>query len=151
MRTRFPWSSVREAVFCRCFWGFAMNDLSKQPASSWLDFSLMGVGFWMLFSPATLDFSAARPDSWLIVLAALLVIGLAFSLRRAFHNWEAWAVAALGGILVVLPWIAGFQGGAGATANAVICGILIAILAVGRWYAHGHGMDEGPAAPPTTA
>lgn len=126
-----------------------MNDLSKTPISSWLDFSLMGVGFWMLFSPATLDFSAAKPDSWLIVVAALIVIALAFSQRRAFHDWEAWSVVALGAILIAIPWIAGFQGGTEAIANSVICGLLIATLGISRWYAHGHGMDEGPATPTT--
>lgn len=124
-----------------------MNDVSKRPVSDWLDFSLMGAGFWLLFSPAFLHFNSEKPENWLAVLMGLIVVALAFSLRSAFRLWETGLTGLVGVMLVALPWVAGFHAGPKVTASMVICGVITAGAAAGRWYLHTHGLDKGPTAP----
>lgn len=123
-----------------------MNNTLKKPVTDTLDIALMLAGFWMLFSPAILHFNSENPENWLSVLSGFVVIVLAFSVRRAFRNWELWLIAGIGAVLVAMPWIAAFGPDTRATPNAVLCGIFIFAAAVGRWYAHSQGMDKGPTA-----
>lgn len=125
-----------------------MSDAAKKSVVSWLDFTLMAVGFWMLFSPAFLKFNSDKPDNWIAVLMGLVVITLAFTLRRAFRAWGVWITLAAGAFLVVLPWVAGLHAGPKVTMNSVICGLIVIAAALGRLYAHNHGLDKVPEAPP---
>ena len=120
---------------------------SKRPVTEWLDFLLMGAGFWLLFSPAFLHFNSEKPENWLAVLMGAIVVALAFSLRSAFRVWETGLAGLAGVILLALPWVAGFHAGPKVTVSMVICGIITAATAAGRWYLYSRGLGKGPTAP----
>ena len=149
METRYAWaarsppSSPREALSL----GVTMNTTKKMPVSNWLDFTLIAVGFWLLFSPAFLHFNSENPENWIASLAGMVVLVPAFALRHSFRAWSAWSVAVVGAVMIPLPWVAGFDAGPTPTLNVVICGLITLAAAVGRWYAHAKGLDQGPAAP----
>lgn len=121
-----------------------MTNTSKRSVSDTLDFTLMAVGFWMLFSPAVLHFNSDKPENWISVVAGFIVIAFAFAVRRAYRDWELWTMAVIGAVVAVLPWIAGFNPATKAEMNTVICGIVIVAAAIGRWYVQGHGVGADP-------
>ena len=94
----------------------------------------------MIVSPWALNYSADKNPTWTAVTLGIL-IGLAalFALYRVMA-WEEWGNVVLGVWLVISPWVLSFSNITTAMANAVIVGVVVALLAL---WALGTDKDIG--------
>lgn len=109
----------------------------------WADWVLLGLGAWLLASPATLGYQTPALI-WSDVASGLVVIALAT--LALWHGWAvaAWA-AALPGVWLVLAPIVFWAREPAAYANDTLVGALLVAFAV----LIPHGMDYGEPAQPT--
>jgi hypothetical protein len=88
------------------------------------------LGIWLIIAPWVLGFSGTgRPVGTTVVAGIILLVSsiIAMSSPRA---WEEWVDIVLGVLLVISPWVLGFTGTTVARDNAVICGIIMIVLAL---------------------
>ena len=106
----------------------------------WQDPINLILGIWMIVSPWALNYSADKNPTWNAVTLGIL-IGLAalFALYRVMA-WEEWGNVVLGVWLVISPWVLSFSNITTAMANAVIVGVVVALLAL---WALGTDKDIG--------
>jgi heme/copper-type cytochrome/quinol oxidase subunit 3 len=114
----------------------------------WQDPINIVIGIWLIASPWVIgyaDYTAAMANSVAVgALLAAAALGAIF-LPRA---WEEWTEVALGLWMILSPWLLGFAAAGAATANAVVCGLVVIALALwvlatdkdyGGWL-HGRAM-----------
>jgi hypothetical protein len=113
----------------------------------WQDWGNLLLGAWLFVSPWALKYADELPkaawNAYILGAAIVLFAAVAVYLPRV---WEEWLNVALGAWLVISPWALDFASNRNVTINAVIVGILVAVLAVWamfrdqdfqRWW-HGH-------------
>jgi len=114
----------------------------------WQDPLNLILGIWMIVSPwalryqtdMTLNAVMSNPaTSNAVLLGALIAAAALIALFRVMA-WEEWANVVLGVWLVISPWALGFSSLATAMWNAVIVGIVVAVLAL---WALGTDKDIG--------
>jgi hypothetical protein len=106
----------------------------------WQDPLNLILGVWMVASPWVLNYSTQRDPTWnAIILGILIALAALFALFRVMA-WEEWGNVVLGVWLVISPWVLGFSGMAQAMSNAVIVGVVVAVLAL---WALGTDKDIG--------
>jgi hypothetical protein len=93
----------------------------------WQDAASLLVGVWLVSSPFALDFGGAA--AWITIVLGLFVV-LAGVEGLALPSYlEEWVEILLGLALALAPWTIGYEQ-ASATANSVLSGILVILLAV---------------------
>lgn len=97
----------------------------------WQDWVTLVLGIWLFFSPWILSFYSAMPDaSW-----NFFVLGVAFVVFGAFGLnlrtlWEEWVNLVLGIWMIISPWVLQYSGHSAARDDAVIVGIIVAVMAI---------------------
>jgi hypothetical protein len=97
----------------------------------WQDWANLALGAWMIISPWALGFAdsdnAAALSAWTLGAGIVVFAGMAASMPKA---WEEGINALLGVGLFVSPWALDFTAQSNPTSNAVIVGVLVAVLAL---------------------
>lgn len=117
----------------------------------WEDWLNMLLGAWLFASPWLLKYADALPraawSAWISGAAIVLFAAVALYMPKAV---EEIANALLGVWVAVSPWIIGFAANRDVTTNAVVVGVLVALLAI--WAAKSganvekwHGNNRHPA------
>lgn len=111
----------------------------------WQDPVNLVLGLWTMASPWVLSYAFETTPTRNAVIVGALIAGLAFLALYKLMAWEEWLSVALGAWLVASPWVLGFSGLVTAMWNAVIIGVVVAVLAlwelgtdkqIGGWWSH---------------
>jgi len=97
----------------------------------WQDAVDLVLGVWLFVSPWALRFYGALPGSsgnFFIVGVAMVVFAIVG--LNARWLWQEWVNLALGVWLIVSPWLLGFQANVAARDDALLVGIVAAVMAV---------------------
>lgn len=94
---------------------------------NWLNVLL---AIWLFISPWVLQYAAVETAAWNAWVVAIAIAALSIAALARLAQWEEWVNLALGVWLIFSPWILGFSANANAMGNAVIVGIICAILAI---------------------
>jgi len=94
---------------------------------NWLNVLL---AIWLFISPWVLQYAAVETAAWNAWVVAIAIAALSIAALARLAQWEEWVNLALGVWLILSPWILGFSANANAMGNAVIVGIICAILAI---------------------
>lgn len=96
----------------------------------WQDWGNLLLGAWLFVSPWVLRYPSDTPNAtWnAYILGAAIVIFAALAVYMP-RIWEEGLNVALGVWMIVSPWVLGFASHRDVTANAVIVGVLVTILA----------------------
>ncbi|MCS6945356.1 MAG: SPW repeat protein [Sutterellaceae bacterium] len=113
----------------------------------WQDPVNLVLGVWLIVSPWLLSYASEAAATWNAAILGVLISAAAiWALFRVFA-WQQWANVAFGLWLIVSPWLLGFGGVAAALYNAVIVGLVVAVLAlwalgtdrdIGGWWRPAH-------------
>ena len=96
----------------------------------WQDPLNLILGLWLIASPWVLEYNGeANPTLNAVIVGVLIAAAALFALYRV-KAWEEWGNIAFGVWLVISPWILGFSALQSALSNAVIVGVLVALLAL---------------------
>jgi hypothetical protein len=96
----------------------------------WQDWAKVAVGVWLLVSLWALGTVVDPTSSWNAWIVGVLIVTASMTSLRAPKEVRAeWASLALGGWLLLSPWILGFTAQVNATRNAWIAGALVVVLA----------------------
>lgn len=76
------------------------------------------------------DGTGLQTTTWNFVIVGLAAIATAAVALYAYQAWEEWVALGLGLWMIVSPWVLGFNTIAILTWIAVICGAIIAAMAV---------------------
>ena len=106
----------------------------------WQDPVNLLLGLWLIASPWALGFSAEVNPTWNAVIFGLLIAAVSLVALFRVMAWEEWVNLAAGIWLLISPWVLGFSGIAMALYNAVIVGVVVAVLAL---WALGTDKDIG--------
>jgi hypothetical protein len=99
-------------------------------AENWLDPVELLFSVWLLASPFVLGFFDVSSAS-IVMIAIGSTVFLTAQLGLSNHlPWEEWINLLLAALLIASPWLFGFAGIMAATVNAVVSGIILAILAL---------------------
>jgi hypothetical protein len=130
--------------------------MSKMSITHWQDPLNLILGIWMIVSPWALQYQTDMQQLTLnvvlsnaavanaVILGILIAAAALIALFRVMA-WEEWVNVVLGVWLVISPWVLGFSSLATAMWNAVIIGIVVAVLAlwalgtdkdIGGWWSH---------------
>ncbi|MER3479444.1 MAG: hypothetical protein C4327_02900 [Meiothermus sp.] len=96
----------------------------------WQDISNLVLGLWLVLSPWILGYASTSAALWNGILVGIVVAVLALTHMRGGPLWEEWVSLALGIWLILSPWLLGFSSLSVPTWNAVVVGVLVAILAL---------------------
>ncbi|HEX8010396.1 MAG TPA: SPW repeat protein [Casimicrobiaceae bacterium] len=96
----------------------------------WQDPVNLILGIWMIVSPWALQHQGEMPPTWNAVVLGILIAAAALIALFKVMAWEEWINVAFGVWLLISPWVLGFSGLAIAMWNAVIVGIVVAVLAL---------------------
>ena len=113
----------------------------------WQDPVNLILGLWLIVAPWVLAFRDDRAAMWnSIILGVLIGASAIYALVRVFA-WEEWANVVFGLWLVISPWVLGFSHIQAAAVNAVVVGLVVAVLAlwalgtdrdIGGWWSPAH-------------
>lgn len=106
-----------------------------RPSPRFPDFLNMVLGVWLILSPWVLGYANANDwttprlaNAWWAGVVIFIIALAAASFPRAL--WLEWCNVILGAWVVVSPWILGFTDHPLALWNAIVVGLLVAILAL---------------------
>ncbi|MGE5116326.1 MAG: SPW repeat protein [Betaproteobacteria bacterium] len=105
----------------------ALQSVNKR----WQDWINLLLGIWLFFSPWILGFYSSMPaQSWnfFAIGVAFFVFALAAVNMRSL--WEEWVNLVLGIWMIISPWVLRYSGNASARDDAVIVGIVVAVLSI---------------------
>ena len=105
----------------------AMQSVNKR----WQDWINLLLGIWLFFSPWILGFYSSIPgQSWnfFIIGVAFFVFALAAVNMRTL--WEEWVNLVLGIWMIISPWVLRYSANATARDDAVVVGIVVAVLSI---------------------
>jgi uncharacterized membrane protein HdeD (DUF308 family) len=105
------------------------SDRTEAPGAwaSWLNVIM---GIWLIISPWVVGFAGQTAAFWNSFLAGIAVLLVALIAGRSFKSSPSWWNVALAVWLIVSPWVVGFSSQEAATANSVVPGIIVGILAL---------------------
>ncbi len=96
------------------------------------------LGMVLFFSPWTFGLSTGA--QWQTASAVGVVIGvLSIAALAAFAVWEEWLNLIAGLVLIVSPWLLGFQNSDAMTIDVVIGALVAALAAFEVWALHERG------------
>jgi hypothetical protein len=96
----------------------------------WQDVVSVAIGVWFAASPWVLGFQGHQSAMIGSLAAGLLLVGVALGATLAPRAWEEWTEGALGLWMMVSPWVLGFAALQAAMLNAVVCGVVVLLLAL---------------------
>lgn len=96
----------------------------------WQDLANLAIGAWLCVCPWVLGIQAETAAVANFVAIGVLLAAAALGAVFAPHEWEEWITAGLGLWLIASPWALGFSGGRESTANAIVAGIAVLLLAL---------------------
>ena len=99
---------------------------------------LLGIG--LFFSPWVLGFAFEQTAAWNAHVFGAIIAVIALAAMFAFHDWEEWISAALGGWVIVAPWVLGFSAHGSAMMTHVLIGIATLVLALWSSAEHSTGL-----------
>lgn len=107
------------------------NEMANSRTMKWQDWVTLVLGVWLFFSPWILGFYSAMPGaSWnFFVLGVAFVVFAAFALNLR-TLWEEWVNLVLGIWMIISPWILAYNANTTARDDAVIVGIIVAVMAI---------------------
>ena len=88
------------------------------------------IGLWLIASPWILGFQGETSAMANAVVIGLALVAAALGAIFVPRAWEEWTEFALGLWLIVSPWILGFSAIQDARLNAVVVGVVTAVLAL---------------------
>lgn len=97
----------------------------------WQDWINLLLGIWLFFSPWILGFRSEMPgQSWnfYVIGAAFFVFAVAALNMRSL--WEEWVNLVLGIWMIISPWVLRYSGNPSARDDAVVVGIVVAVLSI---------------------
>ncbi len=109
-------------------------------AKHWQDPVNLVLGLWLAASPWVLSYATEPKPTANAVIMGVLVAILALLALFKVMAWEEWLSVAFGAWLAISPWVLGFSNLTMAMRNAVIVGIVVAVLAL---WALGTDKDIG--------
>jgi hypothetical protein len=103
---------------------------TKLTTKRWQDWGNLLLGAWLFISPWVMQYPSDTPGAtWNAhILGAAIVIFAAFAVYIP-RIWEEGLNTLLGIWMIISPWVLGFASYRNVTMNAVIVGILVAVLA----------------------
>lgn len=113
----------------------------------WQDPVNLVLGAWLIVSPWALAHQGEAVPTWNAVVLGLLIAAAAIWEMVQVKAWQEWANVVFGLWLIASPWVLGFAAVTAAMYNAVIIGIIAAVLAlwalgtdrdIGGWWSHAH-------------
>ena len=105
----------------------------------WQDAVNIILGAWLFISPWVFGFyDSNTAASWNFYIVGIAVIVFAIVAMRRGVGLE-WINFVLGVWMVVSPWLVGYSGAAAARDDAVIVGIVTAVLACWAYFSPRHG------------
>ncbi|MEO8132545.1 MAG: SPW repeat protein [Betaproteobacteria bacterium] len=93
----------------------------------WQDMVSLALGAWLVISPMALGFTGA--EAWCTEILGLFVIVFAIEGLLLPSYLEEVGEIAVGGVLVLVPWAAGYDSRS-ATGNSVLIGMLVMVFAI---------------------
>lgn len=107
-----------------------MVNIGNRLTAQWKDAVNLVLGLWLIVSPWALNFATVQVPTWNAWAVGVVIAVAALAALIAFNKWEEWVEAALGGWLIVSPFLLGFSMVMNATWNQIIVGAIVGILAV---------------------
>ncbi|MCS7100478.1 MAG: SPW repeat protein [Burkholderiaceae bacterium] len=113
----------------------------------WQDPVNLVLGVWMIVSPWLLSYAGEAVPTWNAAVLGILIGAAAIWAMFRVFAWQQWANVVFGLWLIASPWILGFAGVTAALYNAVIVGLIVAVLAlwalgtdrdIGGWWKPAH-------------
>jgi hypothetical protein len=95
----------------------------------WQDPLIGLLGVWLAVSPWVYDLTGTTLVAASVVLGLALVLAALGSMFKP-QAWEEWAAVIVGLATAVSPWLLGFASMRTATLNAVVVGLVAALLAL---------------------
>lgn len=99
------------------------KQIRRAPSRQWQDWTVLLLGAWLLLSPFLLDQNHAAATSNAHIVGLCFVLFGAVALVEP-RMWEEWLNLALGGWLVVSPFVLGFAHHPVAAWNAITVGFI---------------------------
>ncbi len=96
----------------------------------WQDVVSAVFGVWLIVSAWALGFAGETAPMANAVIVGILLLGVALGAIFTPKAWEEWVELVLGLWLVASPWLLSFSAMREPRANAVIVGLIVAILAL---------------------
>jgi len=115
---------------------------SIQLPKHWEDWASWLLGFWLLLSPWTLNYSDDAIAMRTAVLTGFALIFVEVVTLSVFRPWEEWADVLIGAWLIAAPFVMNFVSPVG-TANAIIVGALVMALALYELWQLNAGSRSG--------
>ncbi len=112
----------------------------------WQDALNAILGIWLIVAAWVLGFQTDATAMASAVIVGVLLLAAALGAIFLPHAWEEWVELVLGLWLIASPWVLRFSTLPDAWANAVLAGLVIAILAIwvlltdkdyGTWWRKG--------------
>ena len=93
------------------------------------------LGMILFFSPWTFDLSVGAQWQTASVIGIFIAV-LSIAALAAFAVWEEWLNLVAGLVLIVSPWLLGFQNSDAMTIDVVIGGLVVVLAAFEVWALH---------------
>jgi SPW repeat len=93
------------------------------------------LGMVLFFSPWTFDLSVGAQWQTASVIGIFIAV-LSIAALAAFAVWEEWLNLAAGLVLIVSPWLLGFQNSDAMTIDVIIGGLVVVLAAFEVWALH---------------
>lgn len=106
-----------------------VSDRSETPAT-WTSILVAILGIWLIISPWVVGFAGQDAPFWNTLICGIAVLLVALGAVRSASASLSWLNVALGIWLLVSPWVVGFSDFESATANDVVLGVVVGILAL---------------------
>jgi heme/copper-type cytochrome/quinol oxidase subunit 3 len=88
------------------------------------------MGAWLILAPWALGFAKENLAMSNATVVGVLLLAVALGATFVPRAWEEWTEGLLGLWLIASPWVIGFTHVRDAMANAVVSGIVVALLAL---------------------
>lgn len=98
----------------------------------WQDWVNVLLGLWLSISPWVLGYRVEAPNAmWNALILGVAIFAFALIAVNMPRVWEEWVNLILGLWMIISPWVVRFSSHRSAATNAVIVGIIVALLALG--------------------
>lgn len=113
----------------------------------WQETGSLIVGVWLFMSPWIFRFfNWAEMDTVNFMVMGVAIATIAVLAMYMHALWEDWVTLALGGWMMISPWVLGFTDNAVAFVDAVVAGAFVVGIALSATYRDKHREDKGAGA-----
>lgn len=106
-----------------------VSDRTETPAS-WTSWLVAILGIWLIISPWVVGFAGQEAAFWNTLITGIVILLVALGAARSASSSTSWLNVALGIWLIVSPWVVGYSFLEAATANDVVLGVIVGLLAL---------------------